>query len=271
MTPSGWHLDHIVGYGFVMAFGGLVVWGIVGALVGRRWGADKGIAWALLLWGLGNLTAPVAVAGYMLLDTSTLVLKPTRCDATVDSRNRSYRQLWFTLPGPSERLIQGPRLSGPCDASDGASYPLRLRKDDLASNRSPIASHLDDGESHWAIGVTLGGFGVVGTLIGGLLLGHGRPGKADPAPRREPAAWRTRVGELISWVGLLCFLAAFIGPFVIDGSTERALQFGLRSMGTAMGAFLLAGIVAGTMTGASGLFLLVFSGAMFGFAELARL
>lgn len=271
MTPSGWHLDHIVAYGFVMAFGGLVVWGITGALVGRRFGSDKGIAWALLLWGLGNLTTPVAVAAYMLLDTTTVLLKPTRCDPSVDSRNRSYRQLWFTLPGPAERLVEGPRFSGPCDPSDSSDYRLRLRKDDLASNRSPINAYLDDGESHWAIGVTMGGFGVVGTLMGGLLLAHTRPGRPDNAPRPEPTGWRKRVGELISWVGLLCFLAAFVGPFLLDGSSERALQFGLRCMGTAMSAFLLAGIVAGTMTGAPGVFLLVFAGAMFGFAELARL
>lgn len=271
MTPSGWHMNHIVAYGFTMVFGGLLVWGLVGVLVGRRRGPEKGIAWAMLLWGIGGLSTPVLVASYMLLDTQGLALQPTRCEPSTDSRNRPLRKLWFTLPGPAERLVETRVERGSCEGSAAFKVPLRVRVADLSGTQSPIQAHIDDGETHWAIGATIGGFGVVGLLMGALLLAHSMPGRSDERPAKEPAAWRKSLGETISWVGLLCMLAAFIGPFLLDGTTERALQFGLRAMGTAVASFLLAGMVAGTMTGPAGIFLVVFSGAMFGFAQLAGL
>lgn len=269
MTPNGWHMNHIVGYGFTMIFGGLLLWGLVGVLVGRRWGPEKGLGWALLLWGIGGLSTPLLVASYMLLDSQGLTLQPTRCEASTDSRNRPLRKLWFTLPGPAERLVETRVERGSCEGSATLQVPLRVRVPDLSGSHSPIQAHIDDGETHWAIGVTIGGFGTVGLLMGALLLGHSMPGRAKDRPRKEPAAWRKSLGETISWVGLLCMLAAFIGPFLLDGSTERAVQFGLRTMGTAVATFLLAGMVAGTMTGPAGIFLVVFSAAMFGFGQLA--
>jgi len=75
---------------------------------------------------------------------------------------------------------------------------------------------------------------------------------------------------MLGLLGLFLFLAAFfVSPF-LDGSEERAIEFGLRCIATAMGTWLAAGLLAGTMTWGSALSLAAFGGAMLGFAELVR-
>ena len=85
------------------------------------------------------------------------------------------------------------------------------------------------------------------------------------------AAWRRSLGNLLGQLGLLLFLAAFVMPWFLDGSTERAVQFGLRCVASAMGLWLFSALAAGTLTLGAAVFLLVFGGALAGAAELMRI
>lgn len=93
-----------------------------------------------------------------------------------------------------------------------------------------------------------------------------------PSQRTPPkvAPWRQWCGEVLGWLGLALFLAALIVSPFLDGSTERAVEFGMRCIAAAMGSWLAAGLFAGTMTWGTAMFLVAFGAAMVGFAELVR-
>lgn len=134
----------------------------------------------------------------------------------------------------------------------------------------PARAALGDGPV--ALMGVCGAFGGVGALFGGLMLaqgsGQGRAG-SPPSPRAL-ASWRRGLGNLLGQLGLLLFVGAFAVPWFLDGSTERALQFGMRCVASAMGCWLLSAGVAGTLNVGAAVFLLCFGGALLGFAELMR-
>lgn len=137
----------------------------------------------------------------------------------------------------------------------------------------PQPARTVDGDGPVALMGVCGAFGGVGALFGGLMLAQGggqlRAG-SPPAPRAL-ATWRRGLGNLLGQLGLLLFVGAFAVPWLLDGSTERAVQFGMRCVASAMGCWLLSAGVAGTLNVGAAVFLLTFGGALLGFAELMRL
>lgn len=275
MTPRGWLIDDFALLGVTWIFGGLLLSLALGAAIGMRRNATQGLSAGLLLWGAGNLLVSAAVVAYLLVDTVTLKLAPTRCEPQSAGVGKPAHRQYHAVhrPGEPAHEVAMPAAEGVCPETHIAPVPLRVRRDALAASAPLIdADRIDD--RPLAIASIWGAFGAFSLLGGALLRGHGSSGRRTPAraaaPPRPPAAWRQSIGMLLSQRGLLVFLAAFIAPFFLDGSSERAWQFGLRAAGTAFALWLLAGITAGTMTWVPGFVLVAFSAALIGFAELAR-
>ncbi len=284
MTPSGWTLNSIALAGFAWTFGGLLLAAGLGALVGRRRGITAGLGSALLLWALGNLLTVALTLLYWHVDTTVMALPVQHCEAATDHRER---QVFFALPDGRRVQMQ----AGSCPEAPPPE-PLRLRKDDLASARNPLtADWAADTDKPVAMAVTWGGFGGIALLMALVLLGptpqtpraghasHQRDGNrrgqasGTPAPQAVQAtsavaAWRLTIAEIIGGLGLLLFLAAFIAPFFLSGSTERGIQFGMRCVAMAMACWFLSGLLAGSLQWTAALFLLFFGGAMAGIAQL---
>ena len=277
MTPDGWLTSQVVMLGAAWIFGGALVAVAVGALVGRRKGTEAGIGSGLTLWALGNLAVVVLMALVVHVDSVVLHLEPTRCEPRTDSRGTAVRTLYHAVqrPGEPAHELQGPTQRGLCPEGGSAREALRVRRDALASPvlRIPSETVTGNDDTPLAVMATWGMFGGIGLLMGGLLLAHGagagRPAPVRP-PQATPAPWRVGLGNLLGQLGGLVFLAAFIAPWFLDGSTERALQLGMRCVAVSMGLWLVAGLVARTMHLGAAVFLLFFGSAMLGFGELLR-
>lgn len=277
MTPEGWLTTEVVMLGAAWMFGGALVAVLVGAVVGRRKGVETGIGSGLTLWALGNLLIVVLMALVVHVDSVVLQLEPTRCEPGTDNRGHAVRTLYHTVQRPGEPVheLQGSTQRGLCPEGGSAREALRVRRDALASPKPGIPAEVvtGDDDTPLAVMVIWGMFGGIGLLMGGLLLAHGagagRPAPVRP-PQATPAPWRVGLGNLLGQLGGLVFLAAFIAPWFLDGSTERALQLGMRCVAVSMGLWLVAGLVARTMHLGAAVFLLFFGSAMLGFGELLR-
>lgn len=276
MTPSGWLTNEVTLFGVAWMFGGALVCAPVGWLVGRRRGVELGIGSGLVLWGLGNLVVVGMMALLVHVDSVVVKAVATRCEPATDGQGRPERTLFHTVqqPGAPVHEWRGTTAPGLCPEGPPDVAVLRLRRDALATStlRIPAEPIVGDDDTPLAVMVTWGIFGAAGLLMGGLLsaqTGEGRP-RANPAAAAPVAAWRQRLGILMSQLGGLVFLAAFIAPWFLPGSTERALQLGMRCVASALGLWLMAGLLARTMHVGAAVFLVTFGGAMLGFAELAR-
>lgn len=275
MTPYGWMSDTIALAGIGWAFGGLLFCGALGALVGWWRGSVVGLGTALCTWGVGHVVSVVLMALFVQVDSLVLTLGTTRCEPDADHRGRPLQTRFHAVQraGEPAHEVQSLSVRGVCGEDSPPAEALRVRKDALASPLPVIPGEPADSDTPLAVMVILGAFGSFALLGGGLLLAHGlgwRSGPESPRPDVPPAPWRKSLGMLLSQLGLLLFLAAFVVPWFLDGSPERALQVGMRGVATAMVCWLLAGLIAGTMNWGAAIFLLFFGGAMLGFAELAR-
>jgi hypothetical protein len=279
MTPSTWMAEQIAMFGFAWIFGSVLVVAPIGALIGRSRGAEVGASSGLLLWGAGNLLTCVLMASYVQFDTVTVQASVTRCEPGTDSSGQATQQYFFAVqrPGEPAHELRLKPTAGLCPESQLPPFELRVRKDALASTVPVIRAEAGDDELPLVIMVTWGAFGGMAVLIGLLIASAramGRPSRSKAVSASDQvgsvAAWRQGLCTLLSQLGGLLFLAAFIAPWFIDGSEARAIQLGLRCVTAALGCWLLAGIVAGTMTWIAAVFLLIFGGTFLGFAELAR-
>ncbi len=273
MTPAGWTQDTLIGIGFAWMFGGLLLAALLAVLVRRAFGVVAALASACLLWGLGNLVVAALVLVQANWDTTVRQLPFARCEATAGAK--ALHTVFFMLP--DERLVRMPAAAGPCPHADGPAL-LRLRKDALASAQPVLVGEWaeDEGQPR-VVALVWGLFGAVGLLFGVVMLSpspnpkRARVGGAKAKAGAAPAAvarWRVSIGDLLSGVGLLVFVAAFVGPWLLPGSSQRALQFGLLCGSTAFGIWFVAGLLAGQMNAAAALVLLIFSTALFGVAQL---
>jgi hypothetical protein len=273
MTPAGWMLDPFVFLGFGWSFGGALLCVALGFLLGRARGPTLGAGSALLLWGLGNLLVAALVVVYVEFDSTVLTLQATRCLPSVDSRGQPLRTFFYAVQRPGEPAHEARTApdSGPCPEGRLPAERLRLRKDALASAAPLIAAEEVDSGAALAAAVTWGVFGVFGSFAGGLLLAHHR--NRGPAPPPRPLApWRLGIGQLLSSLGMLLLLAAFIAPWFVAGGMERSLVLGLRTGAAALGCWIVSMLLAGERgAGAGAAFLSLFALAMLGVAELLRL
>jgi hypothetical protein len=290
MTPSTWTVDTLVAYGALWMFGGAFVAVGVGALVGRR-DPSLGVGCGLLTWGAGNLLVSVLLALMTYVDATVLTLPLQSCEP--DSASGSAAGASATSPaatapsayqpvfrlataGQADRLVLGPKLDRPCPGRPGERVDLRIRKDALAASTHRLAGDWADDDKPVAIMTIWGVFGGAGLLFGGLLAGHRRLSKASGKnPQRVHdkviAPWRKTIGALLGQLGLWLFLGSFVIPFFLDGSTDHAVQFGLRTASAAMACWLLAAGVAGTLNVAATGALVLLAGGLLGLAELTRL
>jgi hypothetical protein len=275
MTPDGWLTEDFAGWGALWLFLGALPAAGLAALVSRWKGVTTGAGSGLLVWGLGNLVVALGVALATQVDSVDLTLPLMRCDAGQDHRQRAERTLTYRLvqPGRAEREVALPTTRGRCPDEPMGQTLVRVRKDTLASTAPRIKGEDAGAGNALVIMLLWGVFGSFAVLGGGLMVRSERPHRPAPpaASAQAPAAWRTGIGTLLGQLGLVLFLAAFVVPWFLDGSTERALQFGMRCVASAMACWLVAGLVAGSMNLGAGVFLLAFGGAMLGFAELIRL
>jgi hypothetical protein len=264
-------MDNFVAWGAAWMFGGALLSVLVGVLIGRRRGAGVGAGSGLLLWGAGNLLVALAVVVYMEVDSTVVTLKATRCEPSADNRQRPMYTLYYAVQRPGEpaheATARGQR--GVCPESPMPVDALRLRKDALAGTAALIQGDHAGDDAPMAVSVTWGAFGVFAVFGASLLLAHGRGTPSRPTRSPGPVApWRLGLGSLLSQLGLLLVLAALIGPHFLSGTTERAIVFGLRVGATALGVWIVAGLLAGTMTWPSFAFLTIFLLAMLGVGEL---
>jgi hypothetical protein len=277
MTPTGWMTDDFAAWGAAWMFGGLLLALPIGVLIGRWKGPEAGIGSGMLVWGLGNITISAMTVLFMQVDSKVLHLKPLQCEPGTDSRNRPLRTLTYGLqrPGEPARVVTTLCTRGLCPEGSPQADALRVRTDALASGAPRIAGEWADDDKPLAVMSIWGAFGAFALLAAGLLLGHwrqtqsGRPAP-DPATPRPVAAWRSSMGNTLAQLGGLVFLAAFVIPWFLDGSTERALQFAMRCVASAMGMWVLAGLLARTMAWGAAFFLLFFGATALGVAELLR-
>lgn len=277
ITPAGWQLDQVALLGAATMFLGAMVAVGIGFVVGRTRGVEAGIGAGMLLWGLGNVAVSLLTVVLVQIDTRVLPLALARCEPSAGSGGEPLRTLYYALPasaGAAAREVGPFPGTGVCPEDRTAPEPLRVREDDLASTRTMIPGDVVDDRA-MAIGVTWGLFGGVGLLIGTALLAHQRrarrPARSAPARPVAPLpAWRKSAGDTLGIVGLLSFLAAFVVSPFLSGSEERSIEFGLRCIAAAMGCWLVAGLLARTMTWVAGLFLACFGAVMLLFAALVR-
>lgn len=270
LTPSGWQLETFALAGAAWMFGGALLAVALGALVGHLRSVETGLASGLLLWAIGNLLTAAAVAVFVHVDSTVLQLAPSRCEPLPTVNGQPMHQQFYRLAAaPDAREVSTPPAPGLCtEDQPTATLALRLRRDDIAAGRPLLEGDPADEEKAQVIMVVWSVFGGAGLLFALALLGANR---AASAPRRPPAVvapWRRSLSRLLAQLGLLLFLAAFVGPFFIDGNEERAVEFGLRCIASAMGSWLLSGLLAGTMTGIGFLFLSSFAGILLGLAAL---
>lgn len=271
MTPSGWMIDNFVGWGAAWMFAGALLSVLVGVLVGRRRSVERGVGTGLLLWGVGNLLVALAVVAYMELDSTVVTLKATRCEPSTDNRQRPLYTLYYAVqrPGEPAHEVTARGQRGLCPESPMPVEALRLRKDALASPAALIEGDHAGDDAPMAVSVIWGAFGVFAVFGASLMLAHARARPAPAARSAGPVApWRLGLGQLLGNLGLLLVLAALIGPLFLPGTTERAIAFGLRTGATALGVWIVAGLLAGTMQWPAVAFLLIFVLAMLGVGEL---
>lgn len=274
MTPQGWLTDDIALFGFAWTFGGVLVCVAIGFAVGARRGAGAGIGIGLLLWGAGNLATAAMVLALLHLDTVPLALAPARCEPATDSRGQPQHALSYrtTRADGSAVEVSTPAAPGPCP-EDEAPRALRVRRDGLASHDPQLRAEAADDDLADAVMATWGLFGTVATLAGAVLARSERaPARVGtrPAAPAPLSARRRRLDRLGVQLGLLMMATGLIGPFVIDGSPERAVQFALRACATSVLCFLVAAIIGrrcdrGNLVGRS-----VTVAVLFGLAELMR-
>lgn len=274
MTPSGWTFNNLVALGAAWMFGGMIVGGLLGAWVGRRRGATRGMGTGLLLWGLGNLLVALLVWVFVQFDSTVVRIVATRCEPSGSTAKGPYFTLYYALqrPGePAHEVTAGGR-AGVCPESPMPVDALRVRKDALAAPTALIHADWADDDAPLAVIVTWSAFGLFAVFGASLLLTHGDPSPLPPQrPQGPVAAWRKGIGSLIGQLGLLLVLAALIAPHFLPGTTERAIAFGLRTGATALGCFIVSGLLAGSMAWPAVAFLMIFVLAMLGVGELVAM
>lgn len=273
MTPSGWTIDTVVAWGAAWMFGGMIASAALGTLVARRRGGTFGMGSGLLLWGLGNLLVALTAWVFVQFDSVVLTLTATRCEPSLSRQQQPMHTPYYAVqrPGePAHEAVTGSR-SGVCPESPMPVDALRLRKDALAGPDALVHGELADDDTPLAIIVTWSAFGVFALFGAGLLLAHGASSTARPKRLPGPLApWRKGLGSLFGNLGLLLVLAALIVPHFLPGSTERSIAFGLRTGATALGSWIVAGLLARTMDWAGAAFLALFVLVMLGISELMR-
>ncbi|MFO1327536.1 MAG: hypothetical protein U1F56_24685 [Rubrivivax sp.] len=279
MTPHGWLTEDLAAAGVVWLFGGALLGAALGLAVGMARSTLQGLGSGLLLWGLGNVLVSAGVLAYLQHDSVELALPPLRCEALGDGAGMALHRIVLRAqrPGEPAHEVRHQLREGPCPELLGDPVRLRLRHDALASSVPDIAGDTID-ERPLAIMAIWGAFGGFGLLAGTLLLVSGRRrARADAAAKAAPgaapdgvAAWRTRIGETLGLLGLAVFVAAFAGGLFLDGSSERAVQFGLRCAGTSFLIWLGSGLLAGTMTTVAAAVMALLGGVLLFFAELMR-
>ena len=280
MTPQGWQFDNLVLVGVAWMFGGALVALPLAWWLGRRRDTEFGLGAALLLWGLGNLLVCAWVVVFIQFESRVLLLKPTRCEPSTDPRGEPQHLLFHALPASAGALreVSGPALPGVCPEGVAPTNALRVRNTDLASTTALLTGNPAD-DTPRAVMATWGMFGGIASLMGWLLLANRAGNKSrqaarelpDARPSRPIASWRKAIAIQLGWLGLLVFVAAFIGPALLDGSGERAAQFGLRSAAAAFIIWLFGSAFAGNLGRVAALVMLALAGALLGLGELVRL
>lgn len=279
MTPSGWVQNDIVLLVFAWMFGGLLLVALpAGLLVGRSTRrAEAGIGTGLTVWGVGNLLTALVGTLWLQFDTVVVTLQPTRCEVRVDGKGREGYVLHYAVPaasaGATTREAEGGLLlRGTCPpqadlARDRMAW--RARRDTLADPRAKV--RLDDAEEGVLPLVIIGSvFGGAGVLMGGLLLAHLRSEGKPDRPTSPPAVWRQSLGARVGQLGGLVFLAAIVLPFLLPGSLERAVGFGLRALATALGLLIVGGLLGRTLHGGAAAFLGFFALVALGVATMVK-
>lgn len=273
MTPSGWTLNTVVAWGAAWMFGGTIVSAVLGTLVARRRGGTFGMGSGLLLWGLGNLMVALTAWVFVQSDSVVLTLTATRCEPSTDRQQQPLHTLYHGVqrPGePAHEVVAGSQ-GGVCPESPMPVDALRVRKDALAGPDALVNAEWADADTPLAIIVTWSAFGGFALFGAALLLAHGAsPALRSRRPAGPPAAWRQGLGSLLGQLGLLLVLAALVVPHFLPGSTERSIAFGLRTGATAIGCWIVAGLLARTTDWAAAAFLALFVLVMLGIAELVR-
>lgn len=261
-------------------FGGVLPALGLGFAVGRLYRVEAGIASGLLLWGLGNLAVAAGVALFIHVDSTVVSARLSRCEPLAPDRGRSMQQQFFRVPAAATlaaglREISTPPLQGLCaEDPNPTDIALRVRKDDLRGTAALIPGEAADDDKPVVIMVLWSIFGGAGSLIGGVLLASTRPGRrpqqARPAPAVAVAPWRRSLATSVAQLGLMIFVAAWVAPWFLEGSTERSLQFGFRCAALALACWFSANIVAGSLTWGASISLLGMGGVLLGLAEVVR-
>ena len=186
MTPKHWQLDDIALLGVGWTFGGVLVCLALGFWVGRNQGSMRGIGSGLLLWGMGNLLAVLAVAVFVYVDSATLNLPVARCEPMPTVKGQPQHQLIhdLRLPGQPAREVSTRPTRGLCPEDQlGLEAWVSVRKSDLTGSAVSVQGEAADDDKPLALMATFGILGGIATLIG--LVTRLLPGEGTAARRRR--------------------------------------------------------------------------------------
>lgn len=234
MTPGGLHVDDIVTWGLVALFGGALLHGLLGALVGWLKGAEAGIMTGLLLFGLTGLGAAAWLASFVYLETEVVTLARSGCEPLPPEDGEARSQDLYRLPrdGMPPLKLLAPVRARPCPEHNEPPARLRVRRDELRASGAVFAMPEDDSQQAPAIIGVFAAFGGFGFLFGIIMLGglleqrRRARGLADRPPRQVPALLQT-LSRSVSAAGIVLAVAGFgLAAFVDDTALSFALAFG---------------------------------------------
>lgn len=270
--------ERLFALGIAAMFGGALIHGLVGVIVGRVAGSfAAGASAGMILFGLTALGIGAVVAWIVIVQSVEFEARPAGCEVHDPEPGGKLvamrRNLFAPLAGGPPRLFTALE-PGECatagDPPDAGNGPVRMRvrKIDLRAGNDPMPAEVveDRRQAPALIGVfgAFGGF----WLLAGLAMWPRKRDREGRSSQRPISPTRARWSTTLNAVGTLLVVACLGVAALVDWGATRSTLFVFRGVALACGLYAAAFFARRQLTFTTAVTLLILGGG-FGFAAWA--
>jgi len=263
--------ERLFALGIAAMFGGALIHGLIGVIVGRVAGTfEAGASAGMILFGLTALAIGVVVAWVVFGQSVEIEARPTGCEVHDPEPGGQpvpmRRQQYASSRSDGPRRLFTALEQGECPAAGEQSGPgdnvvlLRVRKKAMRSGFDPMPAEIvpDRRQAPMVIGV-FGAFGGFWFLAGLAMVSSSREAR-KPAPDRPVSPRRARWSTTLTVIGNLLVASGLLVAVIADWDAIRSTLFAFRGVALACAFYAAAFFARRRLTLTTALTLLIIGG-----------